>query len=150
MGHFSCSTLGSKIGHHGAVRRKRREATMLTRGHFATWKKKRIRQSSYQKGSPLTVLAPIVTHTQFLQTITLPDQTYRSWEWKNVSPKMKCCDIRTYSLKQYHKECMLEQCGEDACFPSSKRVWSTMVTFLSFDLHSRASKQNSFGTYSYL
>ena len=27
------SIVGSKIGHHGAVRRKRREATMLTRGH---------------------------------------------------------------------------------------------------------------------
>ena len=78
VGRFSRSTLGSKIGHHGAVRRKRREATMLTRGHFATWKKKRIRQSSYQKGSPLTLLAPIVTHSQFFQTITLPDQTYRS------------------------------------------------------------------------
>ena len=47
-----------------------------------------------------------MTHTQFLPTITLPDKTYRSWEWRKCSPKMKCCDIRAYSLKQYHKECM--------------------------------------------
>ena len=31
------------------------------------------------------------------------------------SLKMKCCDVRTNSLKQYHKECMKNmQCGEDA------------------------------------
>ena len=52
VGHFNCSTPGSKIGHHGAVRRKQREATILTGGHFASWKKKGTRQSSYQKGSP--------------------------------------------------------------------------------------------------
>ena len=37
---------------------------------------------------------------------TLPDQTDRSWELTEWSPKMKCCDVRTNSLKQYHKECM--------------------------------------------
>ena len=47
-----------------------------------------------------------MTHIQFLPTITLPDQTDRSWELKKWSPKMKCCDVTTNSLKQYHKECM--------------------------------------------
>ena len=37
---------------------------------------------------------------------TVPDQTDRSWELTEWSPKMKCCDVRTNSLKQYHKECM--------------------------------------------
>ena len=37
---------------------------------------------------------------------TMPDQTDRSWELTEWSPKMKCCDVRTNSLKQYHKECM--------------------------------------------
>ena len=30
----------------------------------------------------------------------------RSWEWMKWSAKMKCCDVRTNSLRQYHKECM--------------------------------------------
>ena len=54
----------------------------------------------------LTLWALIVTHIQFLPTITLPDQTYRSRELMKWSPKIKCCDVRTNSLKQYHKECM--------------------------------------------
>ena len=37
---------------------------------------------------------------------TLPDQIDRSWELTEWSPKMKCCDVRTNSLQQYHKECM--------------------------------------------
>ena len=37
---------------------------------------------------------------------TLPDQTDRSWELTEWWPNMKCCDVRTNFLKQYHKECM--------------------------------------------
>ena len=48
----------------------------------------------------LTLEVPIATHIQFLPTITLPRK------WMKWSPKMKCCDVRTNSLKQYHKECM--------------------------------------------
>ena len=52
----------------------------------------------------ITLLVPIVIHIQFLPTITLPDQTDRSWELTKWSPMMKCCDVRTNSLQQYHKE----------------------------------------------
>ena len=37
---------------------------------------------------------------------TLPDQIDRSWELRKWSPKMKCCDVRTNSFHEYHKECM--------------------------------------------
>ena len=30
----------------------------------------------------------------------------RSWEWMKWSPKMKCCDVRINSLKQYHTVCL--------------------------------------------
>ena len=43
---------------------------------------------------------------QFLLTTTLPDQRYTSWEWTKWSPKMKCLDIWTNSLKQCHTKCM--------------------------------------------
>ena len=54
----------------------------------------------------LTLEAPIVTHIQFLPTITLSDQTDRSWELMKWSPKIRCYNVRTNSLKRYRKECM--------------------------------------------